>query len=54
VLDRFFVAVLVMDENIDLRNNRIAMLQSIQRTLSRTAELTAMVVERKGEEAGDA
>lgn len=54
VLDRFFVEVLVMDENIDLRNNRIAMLQSIQRTLSRTAELTAMVVERKGEEAGDA
>jgi glycyl-tRNA synthetase beta chain len=54
VLDRFFVEVLVMDENIDLRNNRIAMLQSIQRTLSRTAGLTAMVVERKGEEAGDA
>jgi glycyl-tRNA synthetase beta chain len=54
VLDRFFVEVLVMDENIDLRNNRIAMLQSIQRTLSRTAGLTAMVVERKGEEARDA
>ena len=48
VLDRFFVEVLVMDEDIELRNNRIAMLQSIQRVLSRTAELTAIVVERKG------
>ncbi len=54
VLDRFFVEVLVMDENVDLRNNRIAMLQSVQRTLSRTAGLTAMVVERKVEEEGDA
>jgi glycyl-tRNA synthetase beta subunit len=43
-----------MDENVDLRNNRIAMLQSIQRTLSRTAGLTAMVVERKVEDEGDA
>jgi glycyl-tRNA synthetase beta chain len=46
VLERFFVEVLVMDEDRDLRQNRIAMLQSIQRTLSRTARLTEMVVDR--------
>ena len=46
VLDRFFVEVLVMDENRDLRNNRIAMLQSIQRAFSRTAALTEVVVDR--------
>ncbi len=46
VLDRFFVEVLVMDENADVRANRIGLLQAIQRTLSRTAGLTAMVVER--------
>ncbi len=47
VLDRFFVEVLVMDENEELRGNRIALLQGIQRTLSRTAALTEMVVDRK-------
>ncbi|MCZ6726589.1 MAG: glycine--tRNA ligase subunit beta [Acidobacteria bacterium] len=46
VLERFFVEVLVMDEDRDLRQNRIALLQSIQRTLSRTARLTSMVVDR--------
>ena len=46
VLDRFFVEVLVMDENIELKNNRIALLQSIQRVLSRTAELTLIVVDK--------
>jgi glycyl-tRNA synthetase beta chain len=46
VLDRFFVEVLVMDENLDLRNNRIAMLQWIQRTISRTARLTELVVDK--------
>ena len=46
VLDRFFVKVLVMDENRELRFNRIALLQSIQRTLSRTARLTEMVVDK--------
>ncbi len=46
VLEQFFNAVLVMDENRDLRQNRIALLQSIQRTLSRTARLTEMVVDR--------
>ncbi len=45
-LDRFFVEVLVMDENVELRNNRLALLQSIQRVLSRTAELTRIVVDR--------
>lgn len=49
VLDRFFVEVLVMDENLELRNNRIALLQSVQRVLSRTAVLTEMVVEKKQE-----
>lgn len=46
VLERFFAEVLVMDENRELRHNRIALLQSIQRTLSRTARLTEMVVDR--------
>ncbi len=46
VLERFFVNVLVMDENRDLRHNRLALLQSIQRSLSRTARLTEMVVDR--------
>lgn len=50
VLDRFFVEVLVMDENLDLRNNRIALLQAIRRVLSRTASLTEMVVEKRPEE----
>lgn len=45
-LDRFFVEVLVMDENAELKNNRIALLQSIQRVLSRTAELTLIVVDK--------
>jgi glycyl-tRNA synthetase beta chain len=56
VLDRFFVEVLVMDENRELRFNRIALLQSIQRILSRTARLTEVVVDkaehRKRGEAG--
>ncbi len=46
VLDRFFVEVLVMDENRELRFNRIALLQSIQRILSRTARLTEVVVDK--------
>jgi glycyl-tRNA synthetase beta chain len=46
VLERFFVNVLVMDENRDLRHNRLALLQSIQRSLSRTARLTEMVIDR--------
>jgi glycyl-tRNA synthetase beta chain len=47
VLDRFFVEVLVMDEDPQLRANRLALLQSIHRTLSRTARLTEMVVDRR-------
>jgi len=46
VLDEFFVEVLVMDENRDLRFNRIALLQSIQRTISRAARLTEIVVDK--------
>lgn len=46
VLDRFFVEVLVMDENRQIRNNRIALLQSIQRRISRTARLTEVVVDK--------
>lgn len=57
VLEHFFAEVLVMDENRELRQNRIALLQSIQRTLSRTAKLTEMVVDRaelrKGSEDGE-
>jgi glycyl-tRNA synthetase beta chain len=46
VLDEFFVKVLVMDENRDLRFNRLALLQSIQRTISRAARLTEIVVDK--------
>jgi glycyl-tRNA synthetase beta chain len=46
VLDRFFVEVLVMDEDRSLRRNRIALLQSIQRVISRTVRLTEVVVDR--------
>ena len=46
VLDRFFVEVLVMDEDRRLRRNRIALLQAIHRTLSRVARLTEVVVDR--------
>lgn len=46
VLDRFFVEVLVMDENAELRQNRIGLLQSIQRMISRTARLTEVVVDK--------
>lgn len=46
VLDRFFVDVLVMDPDLDVRANRIALLQAIHRTVSRTAKLTEMVVDK--------
>ena len=48
VLDRFFVEVLVMDPDEELRRNRIALLQAILRTVSRTARLTEVVVARSG------
>jgi len=46
VLDRFFVEVLVMAEDEKVRANRIALLQAIGRTISRTAKLTEMVVDK--------
>ena len=46
VLDRFFVEVLVMDENPEVRQNRIGLLQAIQRMISRTARLTEVVVDK--------
>ncbi len=46
VLDRFFVEVLVMAEDRRLRRNRIALLQSIHRVVSRVARLPEMVVEK--------
>ena len=52
VLERFFTEVLVMDENRELRQNRIALLQGIQRTLSRIARLTEMVVDRSDKRKG--
>ena len=45
-LERFFVEVMVMAEDAAVRRNRLALLQSIQRTLSRVARLTEMVVEK--------
>jgi glycyl-tRNA synthetase beta chain len=46
VLDRFFVEVLVMAEDPKVRQNRIALLQAIGRTVSRTAKLTEVVVDK--------
>jgi glycyl-tRNA synthetase beta chain len=53
VLDRFFVEVLVMDEDQQVRQNRLALLQAIHRVLSRAAKLTEMVVERKKSEGSE-
>jgi glycyl-tRNA synthetase beta chain len=46
VLDRFFVDVMVMAEDPEVRRNRIALLQAIGRAVSRTARLTEMVVDK--------
>ncbi len=46
VLDRFFVEVLVMAEDPQVRRNRIALLQAIGRAVSRTAKLTEVVVDK--------
>ena len=46
VLDRFFVEVLVMDPDPGVRRNRMALLQAIHRTVSRTARLTEVVVDK--------
>ncbi len=46
VLDRFFVDVMVMDKDPDVKRNRIALLQAIDRTVSRTAKLTEVVVDK--------
>jgi glycyl-tRNA synthetase beta chain len=45
-LERFFVEVMVMAEDPALRRNRIALLQSLGRTLGEVARLTEMVVEK--------
>lgn len=50
VLDRFFVDVLVMDPDLEVRQNRLALLQAIGKVASRTARLSELVVEKaKGE-----
>lgn len=46
VLDRFFVEVLVMAEDPNVRRNRIALLQAIGRAVSRMAKLTEVVVDK--------
>ncbi|HEX2645171.1 MAG TPA: DALR anticodon-binding domain-containing protein, partial [Thermoanaerobaculia bacterium] len=46
VLDRFFVEVMVMAEDPQVRQNRIALLQAIHRSLLRTARLTEVVVDK--------
>ena len=46
VLDRFFVEVMVMAEDLQVRQNRIALLQAIHRSLLRTARLTEVVVDK--------
>lgn len=49
VLERFFVEVLVMDENPELRRNRLALLQETQRSLSRIASLQEIVMDKSEE-----
>ena len=46
VLDKFFVEVLVMAEDPQVRQNRIALLQAIGRTVNRTARITEVVVDK--------
>jgi glycyl-tRNA synthetase beta chain len=46
VLDRFFDEVLVMAEDPEIRQNRIALLQSIGANVSRIARLTDLVVDK--------
>lgn len=46
VLDRFFAEVLVMDEDLELRRNRLGLLQAIHRVVGRSARLTEMVVDK--------
>lgn len=46
VLDKFFVEVLVMAEDLQVRQNRIALLQAIGRTVNRTARITEVVVDK--------
>ena len=45
-LERFFAEVMVMADDPKVRQNRLALLQAIGRTLSRVARLTEMVVEK--------
>jgi glycyl-tRNA synthetase beta chain len=46
VLDKFFVEVLVMAEDPKVKQNRIALLQAIGRTVNRTARITEVVVDK--------
>lgn len=46
VLDKFFVDVLVMAEDPAVRQNRLALLQEIGRTVNRTARITEVVVDK--------
>ncbi|MEO8503848.1 MAG: glycine--tRNA ligase subunit beta [Acidobacteriota bacterium] len=46
-LDRFFVDVLVMDPDLAVRANRVALLQEIHGVLGRVGKLTEIVVEKK-------
>jgi len=46
VLDKFFVEVLVMAEDPKVRQNRLALLRSIGRTVNRTARITEVVVDK--------
>ncbi len=46
VLDKFFVEVLVMAEDPEVRQNRLALLQAIGRTVNRTARITEVVVDK--------
>ncbi|MCB1007962.1 MAG: glycine--tRNA ligase subunit beta [Acidobacteria bacterium] len=45
-LDRFFVDVLVMDPDPEVRRNRLALLAGIRREISRLADLSALIVEK--------
>ena len=49
IIDRFFDKILVMDENVAVRQNRIALLQSFDELLSGVADFSLLVELKPGE-----
>jgi len=43
-IDNFFDSVMVMDENLDIRKNRLALLKSIDNLLAEIADFSKLVI----------